>query len=123
MSVQTPRVWSLFAALAASPAAWALQLVLDYAVAGSACFPGAAPQPVTPEHATGERLLLVVITLVCLVIVAGAGVVAWRALRGEVTGAHRFLAACGLGAALVFMVAIVFGAVVALTTPLCWRFT
>jgi hypothetical protein len=103
--------------VAAGPAAWIAQLVINYGLSSYACFPGDAPRATTPP--AGEHAVLLAVNLACLAL-ALAGL--WVSLAGlrrgrsptiEDSGAtaprrSRFLAMCGLLSACAFAIAIGF---------------
>lgn len=122
--------WLLFGVFGA-PLAWALQLVVDYALAAYPCFVrGTAQTALIPgwEHA---RAALVVITLVALAIDIGAIAAAWLAgrrahvlaTRGRVPAAlverTRALAYCGLISGSIFLVATLFSLAMLVRIPQC----
>jgi hypothetical protein len=125
-------------ALAAGPAAWSGQLIIDYAVASELCFGRGAPRATPPASGwTPEHLLLLAVNLACLALAAAGGIAAlaaWRRTRrdgpGEAAGPaaasrarRRFLAVCGVLSASVFAVAILFNTASPLFVSSCWRFT
>lgn len=129
---------ALLLALAAGPAAWILQLSVDFGVAAAACQPGGVPRAAPPASGWGpEHVFLVCVNLACLAISVAGGMVAlaaWRRSRQEKSGGAatlievgegrtRFLAACAMMAAAGFAVAILFDTAWPLFVPSCWRFT
>jgi hypothetical protein len=122
--------------LAAGPAAWIAQLIVDYGLSSYACFPKDAPRLVSPPPGwAGEHLWLLAINLACLAL-AGAGFASayggWRLTRAEKRGdAHemleigegraRFLAICGMLGCGVFAAAILFDTLPILGVPACWQ--
>jgi hypothetical protein len=117
---------ALLFSLAAGPAAWAAQLMLGYGFSSYACFPGDEPyREAPPPGWGGERALLLVINLVCLLAPLAGGTVAyraWRDTRGE-AGESRtcFLALCGMLTSLGFALAILFDTAVIAGVPSCWE--
>lgn len=123
-------------ALAAGPAAWSGQLIIDYAVASELCFGKGAPRAAPPPSGWApEHLLLILINLACLAIAVTGGFAAltsWRRTHDD-TGAAgyaaakqaraRFLSACAIFSAGIFAVAILFNTASPLLVPSCWRFT
>jgi hypothetical protein len=131
------RLRALLLALAAGPAAWILQLSVDFGVAAAACQPGGIPRSAPPASGWGpEHELLVGVNLACLTFALAGGFVAlaaWRRSGQEKPGgaAHlievgegrtRFLAACAMMAAAGFAVAILFDTAWPFFVPSCWRF-
>lgn len=88
--------------------AWALHLLVSYAVVAAGC----------ATRWNGTVPALVTITVACAAASAGAGVVAWRD-RNEAEPTARLLAAIGLGLAMLFLGAIVLGGVVPAMVALC----
>ena len=124
--------------LAAGPAAWIFQLIVDFGVASDVCRHNGAPRAGPPaEGWAPESLLLVGVNLICLVIVLAGGftaLAAWRRARASKPGdaselievgeqRTRFLAECGMMTAAVFAVAILFDTAWPFFVPSCWRFT
>ncbi len=122
----------LLSALAAGPAAWAVQLVAGYGLSSLACFPHDAPAVQSPPPGWGaEHAILLSLNIVCL-LVALAGLAVsfayWRARSPEkaehapdiAAARTRFLAACGLLAGLGFAIAILFDTAAILGVPSCW---
>jgi hypothetical protein len=112
--------------VAAGPAAWIAQLMLDYGLSSYACFPGDAPRATAPP--AGEHGVLLAINLACLALaLAGlwvglAGLRQVRGATGSATGGGRprFLAMCGVLSASVFAIAIGFDLPSTLALRLCW---
>jgi hypothetical protein len=127
----------LLLSLAIGPAAWIVQLAGDYALASHACRPNGAPRLAPPAGGWGgEHLVLLGLNLVCLgFCLAGGGVAFayWRNSHREKPaaapepisvgqGRTRFLAACGMIAAVAFAIAIGFDTTLPFFVPSCWRF-
>lgn len=125
-------------ALAAGPAAWILQLVVDYGVASDLCRQNGVPRAAPPISGWApEHIVLVGFNLICLAVAVSGGfaaLVGWRRTRTEKPGGAselievgeeraRFLAACGMMTAAVFAVAILFDTAWPFFVPSCWRFT
>jgi hypothetical protein len=126
------RLTVLLAALAAGPAAWALQLIAGYGLSSLACFPHDSPHQTTPPPGWGgETTLLLAINLACLLLALAGGALCLRDWRKARDGAHqgaeiregrtRFLALCGGLAGLGFALAILFDTATILGTPTCWN--
>lgn len=130
-------VTALLFGLGAGPAAWVVQLLLDYGLSSYACFP--ADQALEHAPASGwaaERPVLLAINLACLVLaLAGLRVAqaSWRGARLEKDGGHqvllatgegrsRFLALCGILTAIGFSLAILFDTAAIAAVPSCWNF-
>jgi hypothetical protein len=124
-------VAGLLVALAASPAAWALQLVAGYGLSSYACFSrDAAARQSPPPGWAAEPAILLAVNLVCLGIAAAAAVYCLRSL-GRRTGnggaardvravRTRFLAHCGVMAGLIFAGAILVNTANIVMAPTCW---
>lgn len=119
----------LFAVFGA-PAAWSLQLVINYALAAEACFPN--DTPLTQPQPAWDRAALIGFNLAALAIAAVAALVAvglWRRNRQSLgsnenpmeiaRGRSHFLAVCGLLTGFGFIVAILFNTVAAVGVPQC----
>jgi hypothetical protein len=119
--------------LAAAPLAWGAQLVINFALASHACFPGSRPlQSVAPGWAAVWSVLLIVELAAMTVALAGAAAAyrSWQATREESTGdtedvmeagrgRTRFLSVWGLLTSLGFAVAIGFSLIGLFAVPLC----
>jgi hypothetical protein len=123
-------VWALLFALAAGPAGWILQLVLDYGLSGYACYVGAGPRAaVSPTGWMGERAVLIGLNLAGLVLAVLGGLIAYRAWRAARTGGAnpardgrtRFMALCGVFSATGFGAAILFNTLEPFVVSTCWR--
>jgi hypothetical protein len=128
---------SLMATLVAAPAAWVLQLLVNYGLSSEACFPHDAPRVAPAPGLAWVWPVLLTIDIVTLVVAAAALVLAlvnWqRARAGRVggwggperqlmegtAGRTRFLAVWGVFTSLCFVVALVFDLVTVFGTPLC----
>jgi hypothetical protein len=123
-------VWVLLFALAAGPAGWILQLVLDYGLSGYACYVGAGPRAsVPPTGWPGERAVLLGLNLAGLALAVFGGLTAYRAWRAARagradpvrSGRTRFLALCGIFSGAGFGVAILFNTLEPFVVSSCWR--
>ena len=129
--------WISLLALAAGPAAWILQLAVDFGVATSVCEQDGAPRAASINPGWGaEDVFLICVNLACLAIALAGGWTAWAAWRRSQSekpgGAHavldigegrtRFLALSGMLAASTFAVAIAFDTAWPLFISPCWRF-
>lgn len=123
----------LLAGVAAGPAAWVAQLILDYALSSYACFPRYTPATVSPPPGwRGESTILLAINVICLILALAGFAVAFGRLRAAgpahgdgrselaPPGRRRFLAICGIFASLGFAVAIAFDTPFILAVPGCW---
>lgn len=124
---------ALFFGLGAAPAAWSLQVILDYALASHACFPSAVPRLGGLQGWDGIWWVLLAINIVAILIAAAAALVSYRSLRatrGERPGGgsglmeagegrSRFLAVWGMLTSLGFMLTIAFDTIAILGVPLC----
>lgn len=122
-SVRGPaRASLLVAALAAGPAAWALQLIAGYGLSSLACFPHDKPYLSSPPPGwSGEAGLLIAINIACLLLAlggAGLAFAGWRRAAGQERS--RFIALCGVMAGLGFALAILFDTAPILGVPACW---
>jgi hypothetical protein len=121
--------WMLLLALAAGPAGWILQLVLDYGLSGYACYVGAGPRAAAATGWSGERAVLIALNLAGLALAVSGGLIAyraWRVARGGGSGSARdgrtrFLAQCGIFSAAGFSAAILFNTIEPLLISTCWR--
>jgi hypothetical protein len=122
-------VTQLFAVFGA-PAAWSLQLIVNYALAAEACYPN--DTPLAQPNLSWDRPALVALNLLALVIAAAAAALAWRLFRrdpegpgftgdlAEVSqGRTHFLASCGLLTGFGFIAAILFNTIALLGVPQC----
>ena len=94
--MRTHGLVAAWTALLAAPLAWFALLQTDYALVQWAC-------------ATGHTAVLRWLAAGAMAMVAGAVVLAWRALRAEngAAGAARFLASLGFSLGLLFLLVIV----------------
>jgi len=124
--------------LAAGPAAWIFQLIVDFGVASNVCRQNGVLRAAPPAGGWApESLFLVGVNLACLAVALAGGfaaLAAWRRARAGKPGdatelvevgeeRARFLAECGMMTAAVFAVAILFDIVWPFFVPSCWRFT
>lgn len=132
---QVSTVW-LLAGLAAGPAAWIVQLVVNYGLASHACYPSTAPWLVSPPPGwASERLWLTALNLTCFTVAILAAAVSWRhwrRTRGETDGdaessisigegRTRFMSLCGILTGAGFAFAILFGTLQPFLLASCWR--
>jgi hypothetical protein len=120
-------------AILAGPAAWALQLLVNYGLASLACFPAREPHMALPPGWHGLPVGLLAGTLVAMSIAIIAGLLGYRSwvrTNAEAGGGHRhlievgegrtrFLASWGLWIGALFSVALVFDAVGILLVTSC----
>jgi hypothetical protein len=119
--------------LVAAPAAWALQLVVNYSLASHVCFPGYRPLASVANGWGSVWSVLLTIELVALAVAIAGGITAyssWQATReeaaGETThlveagrGRTRFLALWALFTSLAFSFALLFSLTGLFVVPLC----
>lgn len=122
--------------LGGAPAAWLAQTSANYAFAAQACFVAGARQTVAAPGPHVPHTVLWLINLGTVGVALACAAISyrhWRATRGEVAGAPahhhhlldvgegrtRFLALCGLLAALTFLAATLFGTVGLVVVPPC----
>jgi hypothetical protein len=124
---------ALFFSLCAGPAAWFLQLVVNYALASMACFPHDFPRthPLPGLEWVGPgRIVISTVAAVVALAATVASLRIWRAIARHypaanddllplVAGRARFLAASGVMLGLVSFAAILFALVPLLTLPSC----
>jgi hypothetical protein len=115
--------------VAAGPAGWIAQLVVNYGVSSYLCFPGDAPRAAAPP--AGEHAVLLAVSLACLALaLLGLWVSLTGLKRGPATiakgalatapGRSRFLAMCGVLSASAFAIGIAFDIPSTLALRLCW---
>lgn len=123
----------LLFALAAGPAVWITQLVVNYGLASYSCYPRWRPAPAVLPGWHGIWWGQLAINLVAIVIALAATALCyrdWRLTRGEHPGASehaleagegrtRFLALVGVMSGLGFAAAALFDTVALLGVPLC----
>jgi hypothetical protein len=121
----------LFAVFGA-PAAWSLQLIVNFALAAEACFPNDTPLAQPDPKLAWDRPALIAINLLALAmasLAAFAAVRLWRRSKQGLTsnedpmataqGRSHFMAACGLLTGFGFIAAILFNTVAAVGVPQC----
>ena len=123
----------LFAALLAAPAAWSLQLLVNYGLASHACFPRDTPRDAFLPGWGWTTAALAAINLTALVIALVATVASyliWKEARDEAHGGHahlidagrgrtRFFAIWGVWGGLWFVIQIIFGTIAVFGAPGC----
>jgi len=124
----------LFAALAAGPAAWIVQLIAGYAIASVACTAQRAAGGASGFAFAGEPAWLIALNLAALVVVVAGGVycrIAWNRTANEKAGGPeaaltigsgrtRFLAVWGMMSSVGFSLAVLFDTIEPLLVPGCW---
>jgi hypothetical protein len=124
---------ALFFGLFAAPIAWAGNLMVTYALATHACYPGDAPLRQVISGFGFAWPLILVCYLLALAICAAAGAVSfrnWRITGREVDGhihhliekgegRTRYLSIIGMAYSTLFFAAVLFGAIVLAIVPLC----
>lgn len=126
-----PSVLRLFAGMVIAPLAWALQVLIGYALAAHACYPSdtALSAPLWPHL---REIVGGVSVLLWLLLAAGVSIAwtNWQATRGHAAiGANdsvptgharaRFMALCGLLVSALFAVVQLFTSVGILWIPAC----
>ena len=120
----------LLAGLAIPPVAWALALIVAFAISSNACPPASGSQ----SGSSSEVTLLIVFQLICLLSVIASGLMSrrhWQSVRHEQKdsehshltigdGRTRFLALTGMLTAGVFAIGILFFIVEPILIPACW---
>lgn len=115
------------------PAAWAAQLIANYALASYSCYPRIAPQAEVLPGWQGIWTVLLIINLLAIVVALVAAAVSlrtWRATRDEHPGGYghaleagegrsRFLGIVGIMTGLGFLLAVVFDTVALFIVPQC----
>jgi hypothetical protein len=120
-------------AILAGPAAWGLQLLVNYGFSSQACYPRQYPRAVPPDNWAWLPYGLMAVTALAFLLAAAAGWVGYSRLRkmqagsgagharlievGE--GRARFLSACGLWIGTLFAVALAFDGLGLMLEPTC----
>jgi hypothetical protein len=130
------QIAALLFGLAAGPAGWIAQLLLDYGLASYACYPDGQPHLVAPPPGWDqEKLALFLIAAVCLLLALAGLATSWRLWRRDRTlmerphhvvevgeGRSSFLALCGVLTSAGFAFAIAVSAASISVVPACWTF-
>jgi len=122
-------LWLLFGCCAA-PLFWIGQLVLGYAVAAYACYPGDGPLMTPPVSLFALLIAFDAIALAACFAGGAVSLSAWLRTRKEEDGGlrrtmhvgegrSRFLALWGLMSSLWFFFAILFNTIASVLAPLC----
>ncbi|MDB5396887.1 MAG: hypothetical protein JWM91_4393 [Rhodospirillales bacterium] len=125
---------ALLFAVVGAPAAWLIQLIVNYGLAAHDCFPHDQPLIGHPEGSDSIQLALVLLNILAIAVAATAGLLArriWRKTREEHSGsAHhlldtgegrtRFLAMWGQLAGIGFLIATIFDTVALYGVPRCF---
>lgn len=118
-------------AVAAAPFAWALQLVVNYAISAYPCFERHAARMRLLPGWEGERALLLAINVAAIAVVVLGGALGLRAMRWaraqsmrDAQGDRAISRTYALGAAavlfaVIFLLATVFALIAASATPAC----
>jgi len=126
-------LWSSWFALLAAPHAWALQLLINSALTGYACYP--QDVPLDAPIWTGVRTTMAIVEAAAIVLsLAGAWIAwrNWRRTREEKPGSGqrlmeagdgrtRFMAMSGMMVSVLFGVAIAFSWIQSALLPGCGR--
>jgi hypothetical protein len=126
-------LWSSWFALLAAPHAWSLQLLVNSALTGYACYPHDAP--LDAPMWDGVRPILYLVEAAAVALCLAGGWIAWRnwrrtrdekpgsgkrlVERGD--GRTRFMAMAAMMISALFLVAIVFSSVHLFVLPGCGR--
>ena len=128
---EQPHIVRLFAGMVVAPFAWAIQLLIAYALAAHACYPTdvALAAPVVPHL---RRLVVGVTAATWILLVVGVAIAwsNWKSThRQSSSGPHeiiqtgdgraRFMSLCGLLVSGVFAIALLFTTVGAFLVPDC----
>jgi hypothetical protein len=119
-------------ALFGAPAAWSLQLLINYPIAAEACFPNDMPLAHPAPYLAWDRAGLIAFNLAALAVGVVAAMIALALRRrsrpsigpnGEpleiARGRSQFMAACAVFASFGFIAAILFNTVAAIGVPQC----
>lgn len=120
-----PVGFALAFAVFGAPIAWALQLVLNYALSAHACFPINIPL-MTPVWG-GLFWMLIGIDMAAMIVAGGAFLVAlgqWRAWRGASRAnigerRNRYIAQWAILISTLFSIAVIFTIVMLFIEPVC----
>ena len=122
---------ALWFGLFGAPAAWSMQLMVNYALTAHGCYPGSEPRA-TPDFG-GLSTLVLVISVAALTVAAAAGGAAWRSWRASRTehpgdhaypletgaGRTRFMALAGLLLSGLFLLGVVMATIPLFFVPPC----
>jgi hypothetical protein len=115
---------ALWFGLFGAPAAWSLQLMVNYALTAHGCFPAAAPRA-APTFG-GLWMVVLIISVAALGLAVAAGATAWRSWRTTSTehpGGHeqrtRFMALAGMLLSGLFLIGVVMAGIPPLLRPAC----
>ncbi len=123
--------WAIWFAIAAAPAAWNLQLLVNVAVTAHGCYPH--DMPLADPIWSNLRTVAAVVELIAILVCIAGAFVAWRnwsRTRNEKPGsAHhlieagdgrmRFMAMVGIMVSALFFVAVIFAAWNLAVVPAC----
>lgn len=115
------------------PAAFLIQLVMNYGFASHACFPSERPHTAPISGWGGVWSLLLILNIAALLVAIAAGAVSWsswRATREEVSGESgglieagegrtRFLSVWGILTGFGFALAVLFDLISVIGAPVC----
>lgn len=129
--LQLKRSRWLWFALFGAPAAWSVQLLVNYPLAAHFCYPGTMPLN-TPTFG-GLRATLIAVNMLMLLTTLAAGaaaIVTWRAARNRMAGSHdpvledgsgrvRYMAYAGMLFSGLFLIAVLMSAMPLFIVPMC----
>lgn len=122
--------WIWFA-IFGGPAAWSIQLLVNYPLAAHFCYPGRVPLSQPTFSGLWSALLIVNVLMIVVTLAAGATSIAtWRAARDRTVGAHdpvlesgpglvRFMAYAGMLVSGLFLFAVLMSAMPLFIVPVC----
>jgi hypothetical protein len=122
--------WIWFAIFGA-PAAWSIQILVNYPIAAHFCYPGRAPLSKSDVGGVWAVLIAVNVLMLLVALAAGAtGISRWRTARARDAGPHdpvlesgtgivRFMAYSGILVSGLFVIAIIMSALPLFIVPVC----
>lgn len=128
---QTVRPRSLWFGLFGGPAAWSVQLLINYSVTAHFCYPKNIP--LSEPSFGGMWMIAAVVNALMLLVTLSAGATAitsWRSARDEMVGSHnalledgtgriRFMAYAGMLVSGLFLLALIMSAMPLFIVPAC----
>ena len=113
------------------PAAWSIQLLINYPMAAHFCYPQSSPLSEPTFSGLWTALITVNVLMLLTTLAAGAAAfVTWRRARDETEGAHdpvleggsgrvRFMAYAGMLVSALFLLAVLMSALPLFIVPVC----